>query len=260
MDYQVLDSFPPKPSWVDRWPKWVKVSMIIILLTAFAVLLVSCCSTAFMRFAGTLEFGIGPYQQKMEVQATPEVQSQMDQASIIPSFEAPKIAASAAPITKKKNDAAPIGVEDVQEDIAQKYVTRFESIARTEMEKFGIPASISLAQGLVESRAGTSTLARRNNNHFGMKCFSKKCPKGHCSNHTDDSHKDFFRVYDNAWESWRAHSQMLATGRYASLKKYGRDYRNWAYGLKTLGYATDRNYADKLIGMIERYNLHKYDK
>ena len=128
------------------------------------------------------------------------------------------------------------------------------------MEKFGIPASIGLAQGLVESRAGTSKLARGNNNHFGMKCFSKKCPTGHCTNATDDHHKDFFRKYHSAWESWRAHSELLAGGHYSRLKKYGRDYRQWAYGLKALGYATDRTYAEKLISMIEKYDLHRFDR
>lgn len=162
-------------------------------------------------------------------------------------------------LKNKGNLAAPVSASDLRGQEALDYIERYASVAQVEMRKFGIPASISLAQGLVESRAGHSTLARRNNNHFGMKCFSKKCAKGHCSNFTDDHHKDFFRIYQNSWESWRAHSQMLASGRYTTLKKYGKDYRNWAYGLKTLGYATDRNYAEKLIGMIEKYDLQKYD-
>lgn len=161
---------------------------------------------------------------------------------------------------KAKNDAAPVGPDDVFDAQARDYVARFHDIAIGEMQKYGIPASISLAQGLVESRAGTSRLARSNNNHFGMKCFSRNCRKGHCSNFTDDSHKDFFRIYQNPWESWRAHSIMLSTGRYSSLKQYGRDYRKWAYGLKRLGYATNSTYAEKIIGMIERYELHQYDQ
>jgi flagellum-specific peptidoglycan hydrolase FlgJ len=144
--------------------------------------------------------------------------------------------------------------------MVQDYVGRFSKIAITEMEKFGVPASISLAQGLIESRAGHSKLAQRNNNHFGIKCFSRRCKKGHCSNFTDDTHKDFLRVFKNPWESWREHSKMISTGRYAKLKKHGRDYRKWAYGLKSAGYATDRTYADKLIGIIERYQLYKHDR
>lgn len=164
------------------------------------------------------------------------------------------------PVKKTKSDTAPVGPGELYDEQAREYVQRFGDIARKEMEKYGIPASISLAQGLVESRAGTSRLARQANNHFGMKCFSRNCRRGHCMNATDDTHKDFFRIYQNPWESWRAHSVMLSTGRYASLKQYGRDYRKWAYGLKRLGYATNRTYAEKIIGMIERYDLHRYDQ
>lgn len=162
--------------------------------------------------------------------------------------------------TKPKSEAAPVGASELFSEQAEDYVGRFNSIARTEMNKFGIPASISLAQGLIESRAGSSKLAVNNNNHFGIKCFSRNCKKGHCTNFTDDTHKDFFRKFKNPWESWRAHSQLLASGRYTKLKKHGRDYRKWAYGLKSVGYATDRNYAEKLIGIIERYELYKYDR
>lgn len=141
------------------------------------------------------------------------------------------------------------------------YVTRFAKVAQTEMEKFGVPASIILAQGLLESDAGDSRLSVNNNNHFGVKCFSRKCGKGHCSNFTDDSHKDFFRVYQNAWESYRAHSQLLKAPRYASLYKLGKsDYKNWAMGLKRAGYATDKNYGEKLINLIEELELHQYDR
>lgn len=161
---------------------------------------------------------------------------------------------------KSVNDAAPLDVSELSSDQSVAYIQRFSKIAITEMKKYGIPASISLAQGLVESRYGTSTLARRNNNHFGIKCFSKNCKRGHCSNFSDDHHKDFFRSFTNPWESWRAHSQMLASGRYTRLKKHGRDYRKWAHGLQQLGYATDRSYAQKLIGVIERYDLHRFDR
>lgn len=140
------------------------------------------------------------------------------------------------------------------------YVKRFSSVAKSEMKKFGIPASITLAQGLIESNAGESKLAQQNNNHFGMKCFSKKCSKGHCSNFTDDSHKDFFRKYKSAWESYRSHSNMLMGKRYKNLRKHGKDYKAWAYGLKKAGYATDKRYAQKLIHIIEELKLYQYDK
>lgn len=159
-----------------------------------------------------------------------------------------------------KNEAAPVSSKYLNATLVNDYVNRYSAVAITEMQKFGVPASISLAQGLIESRAGTSKLAKRNQNHFGIKCFSRHCKKGHCSNFTDDTHKDFFRAFKNPWESWREHSRMISSGRYAKLKHHGRDYRKWAYGLKSLGYATDRTYADKLIGIIEKYQLYKYDR
>ncbi len=140
------------------------------------------------------------------------------------------------------------------------YVKRFSKVAQTEMEKFGIPASIVLAQGLLESDAGDSKLAVKNRNHFGVKCFSRSCRKGHCSNFTDDSHKDFFRIYNSPWESYRAHSHLLAAPRYKHLYQLGRtDYKKWAMGLKRAGYATDKFYGEKLINLIEDLNLHQYD-
>lgn len=141
------------------------------------------------------------------------------------------------------------------------YIKEFAPIAQEEMKSFGIPASITLAQGLLESNVGDSKLAKRNNNHFGIKCFSKNCKKGHCSNYTDDSHKDFFRIYPSAWESYREHSEFLQKERYKHLKKLGtKDYKNWAHGLRKAGYATDKKYALKLIRIIEALNLNRFDK
>lgn len=180
---------------------------------------------------------------------TPPPQQELEEIETIPEKK----------LVGHKNENAPLAVYELRSEGTRAYIERFSKIAIAEMQKYGIPASISLAQGLVESRYGTSKLAVQNNNHFGIKCFSKKCRPGHCSNFFDDHHKDFFRKFGSPWESWRAHSQMLASGRYARLKKHGRDYRKWAQGLKQLGYATDRKYAEKLIGVIEKYDLHKYD-
>lgn len=141
------------------------------------------------------------------------------------------------------------------------YVKRFAKAAQAEMEKYGIPASITLAQGLIESNCGESKLATKNNNHFGIKCFSKSCKKGHCSNYTDDSHKDFFRNYKSAWESYRSHSLLLQKSRYKGLYKLPiSDYKGWARGLKKAGYATDPHYADKLIELIEALELYRLDR
>ena len=142
------------------------------------------------------------------------------------------------------------------------YVKRFAKTAQAEMEKFGIPASIKLAQGLLETDAGRSPLASKNNNHFGIKCFSKRCKKKHCSNFSDDSHKDFFRIYSTAWESYREHSKMLTSSqRYQHLLSLPfSDYKAWAVGLQQAGYATDKRYAEKLIGLIEELDLQQLDK
>lgn len=154
-----------------------------------------------------------------------------------------------------------LGKEDLTLDQKrQAYIRRFGSVAVAEMKQYGIPASITIAQGLLETRAGTSGLATKNNNHFGVKCFSRNCRRGHCSNFTDDTHKDFFVKYPNAWASFRAHSQLLTSGRYAKLKQYGLDYRAWAKGLKQAGYATAPDYAESLIRLIRLYGLDRLDR
>ena len=143
----------------------------------------------------------------------------------------------------------------------EKYVERFAPIAIVEMKQFGIPASITLAQGLLESDAGNSRLAKANNNHFGIKCFSKKCRKGHCSNYSDDHHKDFFRMYISVWKSYRDHSNFLKKSRYRKCFRLERtDYKGWARELKKAGYATDSKYADKLVEIIEEMSLWTFDK
>ena len=141
------------------------------------------------------------------------------------------------------------------------YIERFAAVAQSEMKKYGIPASIKLAQGLLETSAGTSSLATEFNNHFGIKCFQKKCRRGHCGNFTDDSHKDFFRIYQTAWESFRKHSLFLQGDRYRHLYKLApTDYQGWAKGLEEAGYATDGQYAEKLIALIDDLKLYQYDR
>ena len=126
------------------------------------------------------------------------------------------------------------------------------------MHDFGIPASITLGQGILESGAGTSQLAQNSNNHFGIKCGSSWT--GETYTHFDDGRWECFRVYDNPEESYRDHSLFLQKERYKSLYKLDKtDYRAWAYGLKNCGYATSPTYATRLIDIIERYSLHQYD-
>ena len=145
-------------------------------------------------------------------------------------------------------------------DICQNYIKRFAPIAIVERNKYGIPASIKIAQGLLETDAGKSRLSAKHNNHFGIKCFSTKCAKGHCTNLTDDSHKDFFRNFPTSWDSYRGHSLLLQKKRYRHLQEIPvSDYKNWAKGLKAAGYATDKKYAEKLILIIEFFGLDQLD-
>lgn len=141
----------------------------------------------------------------------------------------------------------------------QAYIDRYAPAAIRAMNNYGIPASITLAQGLLESNAGESKLALESNNHFGIKC-RRKCKGCTCRNYTDDDVYDMFRVFDSAWESYEEHSILLSSPRYEHLKKYGKDYKSWAYGLKRAGYATDKTYGQKLIRLIRNLNLDKYDK
>jgi len=147
-----------------------------------------------------------------------------------------------------------------KDQICLQYVSNYAPIAQKEAEIYGIPASITLAQGLLESNAGQSKLAKRDNNHFGIKCKAK-CRGCRCANYTDDDIYDMFRIFDSAWESYREHSILLTGKRYRHLKKYSRrDYKSWARGIKAAGYATDKGYAQKLIRIIEYYNLQDFDK
>lgn len=143
-------------------------------------------------------------------------------------------------------------------DMCAAYVKRFAPVALEEMKQFGIPASITLAQGLLESNVGESRLASESNNHFGIKCRSK-CRSCTCRNYSDDDIYDMFRVFDSPWESFREHSALLASSRYKHLTKYGNNYKDWAYGLKKAGYATDKRYPEKLIQIIDIMELHQYD-
>ena len=142
----------------------------------------------------------------------------------------------------------------------EEYIKKYRDIAVEEMKKYHIPASITLAQGLLESGAGQSTLARKSNNHFGIKCGSDW--RGKTVRHDDDERNECFRAYKHPKQSYEDHSKFLVSRpRYASLFKLKiTDYKGWAKGLKKAGYATNPRYAEQLIGIIELYDLDKYDK
>lgn len=140
----------------------------------------------------------------------------------------------------------------------QQYFDQYKDLAIEQMMKYRIPASITLAQGVFESGAGKSELARRGNNHFGIKCHGWRGAKTY---HTDDAPNECFRAYKNVYESYEDHSKFLANGRrYSNLFRLKiTDYKGWARGLKAAGYATNPQYANRLINIIELYGLYRYD-
>lgn len=154
--------------------------------------------------------------------------------------------------------AAASGLPQTAPDYRTDYILKYKDAAISQMQSSGIPASITLAQACLESGFGTSRLAREGNNHFGIKCHDYKGRKMYID---DDVKDDCFRVYDRVEDSFQDHSDFLRfRSRYAFLFDLDpTDYKGWAYGLKAAGYATDPQYAVRLIDLIERYGLQQYD-
>lgn len=153
-----------------------------------------------------------------------------------------------------------------QDKLVNDYILNYHEIATSEMRRTGIPASIKLAQGMLESSYGQSELAVLGNNHFGIKCHSNWTGEKYYK-HDDEfceegnKKESCFRVYAQPQESFYAHSEILKAKRYAFLYEYdSKDYVSWANGLLKAGYATDPQYATKLIGMIEKHELYKFDE
>lgn len=157
--------------------------------------------------------------------------------------------------TTKQSASKPLNTNEA----AKAYIAQYSGVAMSNMKTYGIPASIILAQGVLESGAGQSDLAMNANNHFGIKCHSDW--KGDKVYKDDDSENECFRKYNQASESYKDHAMVL-TGkkRYANLFTLPKgDYKAWAKGLKDAGYATDPRYPEKLVSYIESYNLSQYD-
>lgn len=153
-----------------------------------------------------------------------------------------------------------VAFAQVRKNLAyQDYINQYKYFAIEEMLKYNIPASITLAQGILESGAGQSDLARKGNNHFGIKCHDWN---GRTTYHDDDTKNECFRAYNSVLESYEDHSNFLRSKpRYASLFNLDRtDYKGWAFGLKEAGYATNPQYAYSLINIIEAYELQQYDR
>ena len=141
----------------------------------------------------------------------------------------------------------------------EEYIYNYSGVAKEEMRRYKIPASITLAQGILESSSGQARLAVEGNNHFGIKCHDWTGAKIY---HDDDARQECFRKYKHAQESFEDHSTFLSgRSRYAKLFKLDiDDYEGWAKELRAAGYATDRKYPDKLISLIERFELYKFDE
>ena len=161
---------------------------------------------------------------------------------------------------QKKKTASVAQPDNSSKDIVSRYISRYTAIAKDEMKEYGIPASITLAQGILESGAGEGELTQKANNHFGIKCH--KGWTGLSVYHDDDEDQECFRKYKNPEISFRDHSLFLSErSRYSSLFELPKDdYISWAKGLRKAGYATDPMYPQKLIGIIEKYNLSDLDR
>lgn len=166
---------------------------------------------------------------------------------------------TASTSTKKTETLESTSKTVVYAEVVKAYIQDFKDTAKDNMRRHGIPASIILAQGILESGAGKGTLCISANNHFGIKCHSDWT--GDKVYHDDDSEQECFRKYKDPAGSYDDHSLFLTTrSRYASLFKLEKDdYEGWAHGLKAAGYATDPKYPAKLIGLIENYDLAQYD-
>ena len=158
----------------------------------------------------------------------------------------------------RKPDSRTVATPKTYTDKVGRYIELYAPIAQEEMKLYKIPASITLAQGILESGAGEGELTRRANNHFGIKCHGWS---GENVFHDDDRSQECFRKYNDPKYSYRDHSLFLSERkRYAALFDLDiTDYKGWAHGLRAAGYATDRKYPDKLISLIERYQLYLYD-
>lgn len=156
--------------------------------------------------------------------------------------------------------ALPLTAQDQEKQSTESYIEQYAEAAIENMKKSGVPASITLAQGILESGSGNSDLARIANNHFGIKCHTGWTGKTYHMD--DDAPNECFRSYDKVLDSYRDHAEFLrGRTRYASLFELPiTDYKGWAHGLKTAGYATNPKYPELLIGLIERYFLNTYDQ
>lgn len=163
----------------------------------------------------------------------------------------------------EKSDIKPAIMPQLQAitpSVREAFFTKYAKVAISEMNRTGVPASITMAQAAIEGRFGTSSLVGKAKNHFGIKCFSKTCPKGHCINKTDDTHKDFFKTYKTDEGSFVDHSDFLVRNGYKKACNGSKDYKVWSGVLQQKGYATDGKYGQTIVQIVQTYGLDKFDK
>ena len=214
-----------------------------ILIVFISLLFISCGSSKIRTTKKTTSTKSYPVTKRYPVKTVPVVKE-------IPPKETKSSGSEVLVATSK--------VKATTEDV-KKYISDFKETAKSNMKVHGVPASITMAQGILESGAGFGQLAKEANNHFGIKCHTGWM--GESIKYDDDAEQECFRKYKDPAESYKDHSSFLSSRkRYENLFKLDKgDYEAWANGLKQAGYATDTLYPSKLIGIIERYELYKID-
>lgn len=232
--------------------------LVTLLFTGFILMSCSAAHNAKVKEKIAQEYGDGDKKKKVTVKTRSEIEK--DKTPIVASktiSEKPN-----KPLLNKSETETLVATSTITttKNTIEDYITLYAPLAVESMKNYGIPASIKLAQGILESGSGNGTLCRTANNHFGIKC--KEEWTGESVAHTDDAPDECFRKYPSALDSYNDHSEFLANRSfYRNLFTLDKsDYKAWANGLKKAGYATDPRYPQKLISIIERYKLYEYDR
>lgn len=232
--------------------------LVTLLFTGFILMSCSAAHNAKVKEKIAQEYGDGDKKKKVTVKTRSEIEK--DKTPVVASktiSEKPN-----KPLLNKSETETLVATSTITttKNTIEDYITLYAPLAVESMKNYGIPASIKLAQGILESGSGNGTLCRTANNHFGIKC--KEEWTGESVAHTDDAPDECFRKYPSALESYNDHSEFLANRSfYRNLFTLDKsDYKAWANGLKKAGYATDPRYPQKLISIIERYKLYEYDR
>lgn len=232
--------------------------LVTLLFTGLILMSCSAAHNTKVKEKIAQEYGDGDKKKKVTVKTRSEIEK--DKTPIVASktiSEKPN-----KPLLNKSETETLVATSTITttKNTIEDYITLYAPLAVESMKNYGIPASIKLAQGILESGSGNGTLCRTANNHFGIKC--KEEWTGESVAHTDDAPDECFRKYPSALDSYNDHSEFLANRSfYRNLFTLDKsDYKAWANGLKKAGYATDPRYPQKLISIIERYKLYEYDR